>query len=126
MDVSEILIFFGRPTKPAGWWEGEDIIGGRDEVGGGTWLACSKSGRVAFLTNFRESESNPDAKSRGDLPVRFLKVIMDLIFFSFFYLLVVVTYHLIALESFSCFKVDFDSYGFELLWLILSVFMKRA
>ncbi|KNA10294.1 hypothetical protein SOVF_145770 [Spinacia oleracea] len=65
--------FHSRPTKPAGWWEGEDIIGGRDEVGGGTWLACSKSGRVAFLTNFRESESNPDAKSRGDLPVRFLK-----------------------------------------------------
>lgn len=66
-----------RPTRPAGWWEGEDIIGGRDEVGGGTWLACSKNGRVAFLTNVREKESNPDAKTRGDLPVRFLKCKKD-------------------------------------------------
>lgn len=62
-----------RSTKPAGWWEGGDILGGKDEVAGGTWLACSRSGRLAFLTNFRERESIPQAKSRGDLPVRFLE-----------------------------------------------------
>lgn len=66
---------YKRPTNPAGWWEGEEIVGGKDEVGGGTWLACSKGGRIAFLTNFRERESIPHAKSRGDLPVRFLKVL---------------------------------------------------
>ncbi|XP_021713607.1 transport and Golgi organization 2 homolog [Chenopodium quinoa] len=69
--------YHSRPTKPAGWWEGEDIIGGKDEVGGGTWLACSKNGRVAFLTNFRETESLPSARTRGDLPVRFLKCKKD-------------------------------------------------
>lgn len=62
------------PTKPLSWWEDSDILGGRDEVAGGTWLACTRSGRVAFLTNVREINSNSDTKSRGDLPVRFLKV----------------------------------------------------
>ncbi|XP_057527750.1 uncharacterized protein LOC130806618 isoform X2 [Amaranthus tricolor] len=65
--------YFNRPTKPAEWWEGGDILGGRDEIGGGTWLACCKNGRLAFLTNFRENESLPFANTRGDLPLRFLK-----------------------------------------------------
>lgn len=57
------------------WWDGGEILGGRDELAGGTWLACSRDGRVAFLTNVREVECLPDAKSRGDLPSRFLQVI---------------------------------------------------
>ncbi|KAK1559799.1 hypothetical protein Q3G72_018409 [Acer saccharum] len=61
------------PTRPLEWWEGGEILGGRDEKAGGTWLACSRDGKVAFLTNFRELQSIPQAKSRGDLPVRFLK-----------------------------------------------------
>ncbi|GMH02901.1 hypothetical protein Nepgr_004740 [Nepenthes gracilis] len=65
--------YHSRPTKPAGWWDGGDILGGRDEQGGGTWLACSRSGRLAFLTNVREIQRIPQAKSRGDLPVRFLE-----------------------------------------------------
>lgn len=59
------------------WWgEGEeDLLAGRDELGGGTWLGCSRGGRIAFVTNFREPESRfPGAKSRGHLPVKFLKV----------------------------------------------------
>lgn len=63
-----------RPTKATGWWDGGEILGGRDEVGGGTWLACSKEGRVAFLTNVLELHASPEAKTRGDLPVRFLEV----------------------------------------------------
>lgn len=63
-----------RPTKPLEWWECGEILGGRDELAGGTWLACSRNGRVAFITNFREVQSLPQAKSRGELPVRFLKV----------------------------------------------------
>lgn len=63
------------------WWEGSDIVGGRDEIAGGTWLACSREGRVAFLTNVLELRTLPEAKSRGDLPVSFLKVHV----FFFFY-----------------------------------------
>lgn len=57
-----------------GWWDGGEIIGGKDEVGGGTWLASSKQGRVAFLTNVLELHTLPEARTRGDLVVRFLKV----------------------------------------------------
>lgn len=63
-----------RPTKPVSWWDGCDIVGGRDEIAGGTWLASSTEGRVAFLTNVLELHTLPEAKSRGDLPVLFLKV----------------------------------------------------
>lgn len=56
------------------WWEGGEILGGRDEVAGGTWLASSRGGRVALLTNVLEVQTLPEAKSRGDLPVLFLKV----------------------------------------------------
>ncbi|XP_009787158.1 uncharacterized protein LOC107775770 [Nicotiana tabacum] len=65
--------YHNRPTKAVHWWEGEEIVGGRDEVAGGTWLASSRQGRVAFLTNVLELHTLPLAKSRGDLPVRFLQ-----------------------------------------------------
>ncbi|KAK4771095.1 hypothetical protein SAY87_031627 [Trapa incisa] len=59
-------------TGQLGQWDGE-IVGGRDEVAGGTWLACSRGGRVAFLTIAFDHHTNPNAKSMGDLPVLFLK-----------------------------------------------------
>ncbi|GAB2291650.1 hypothetical protein Dimus_025906 [Dionaea muscipula] len=65
--------YYTRPTKPAGWWEGGEILGGRDDQAGGTWLACSRRGRLAFITNFREVRSVSPPKSRGELPVRFLE-----------------------------------------------------
>lgn len=65
---------FSRATKEVGWWDGGEIIGGRDEVAGGTWLASSKQGRVAFLTNVLELDVMPQAKTRGDLVIRFLQV----------------------------------------------------
>ncbi|KAJ7957977.1 transport and Golgi organization 2-like [Quillaja saponaria] len=65
--------YHSRPTKPVSWWEECDILGGKDEIAGGTWLASSKEGRVAFLTNVLELHTLPGAKSRGDLPVMFLK-----------------------------------------------------
>ncbi|KAF5745816.1 transport and Golgi organization 2 [Tripterygium wilfordii] len=66
--------FHNRPTAPLAWWEGGEILGGRDGLAGGTWLACSREGRLAFLTNVREvHQSTPLVKSRGDLPVSFLK-----------------------------------------------------
>lgn len=65
--------YHNRPTAPVGWWEGGEILGARDELGGGTWLACSRKGRVAFVTNVLELHTLSEAKSRGELPVRFLK-----------------------------------------------------
>ena len=46
------------------------ILGGRDEVGGGTWLATNEAGVVAGLTN-RPLRDGPDAakRSRGELPL---------------------------------------------------------
>ncbi|KAJ0966757.1 hypothetical protein J5N97_023674 [Dioscorea zingiberensis] len=67
--------FHDRPTKAVGWWgEGKQkILGGRDGTAGGTWMGCTRNGRVAFITNVLEPDFMPNAKSRGDLPVRFLE-----------------------------------------------------
>ncbi|KAJ3672333.1 hypothetical protein LUZ60_007054 [Juncus effusus] len=67
--------FHDRLTKPLGWWgEGPNkILGGRDLIGGGTWLGCTKDGKLAFLTNVLEPDADPNARTRGDLPVRFLQ-----------------------------------------------------
>ncbi|KAK4277706.1 hypothetical protein QN277_015660 [Acacia crassicarpa] len=68
-------VYHNRATKAASWWEDSEteILGGRDEVGEGTWLACSRHGRFAFLTYALESHTNPHARTRGELPVLFLK-----------------------------------------------------
>ena len=73
-----------RPTQPLRWWESGKILGGRDVTAGGTWLASNRQGRVAFVTNVSElnSLSAVAAKSRGDLPVRFLQVVLFLLCFS--------------------------------------------
>ncbi|CAM0903346.1 unnamed protein product [Alopecurus aequalis] len=72
--------YHSRPTRPAEWWsaageEGEEILGGKDELGGGTWLGCTKAGKLAFLTNVREPSPRLGARSRGELPVRFLQAL---------------------------------------------------
>ncbi len=47
--------FLERPTNSLHLWDDESgIIGGRDAVNGGTWLGLTRSGRFAFVTNFRE------------------------------------------------------------------------
>ncbi|CAH2079896.1 unnamed protein product [Thlaspi arvense] len=65
--------YHNRATEPLRWWEDGETVGGRDLAGGGTWLGCTRHGRIAFLTNFKETSSFPDAKSRGDLPLRYLQ-----------------------------------------------------
>ncbi|WCJ44717.1 hypothetical protein M5689_025372 [Euphorbia peplus] len=65
--------YHNRQTEVVAWWDGSDILGGRDGVAGGTWFACSRSGRVALLTNVLELHTLPDAKTRGELPVCFLE-----------------------------------------------------
>ncbi|KAL3722828.1 hypothetical protein ACJRO7_035090 [Eucalyptus globulus] len=62
-----------RPTEPVAWWDNGEILGGRDGLAGGTWLACSRNGKIAFVTNVREVGNVAEPKSRGELPVRFLE-----------------------------------------------------
>ena len=45
------------------WWEDIDIVGGRDEIAGGTWLACSREGRVAFPPTIRSEEHTSELQS---------------------------------------------------------------
>lgn len=66
--------YYARPSLPPAFWgEAEHVLGGRDLVGGGTWLGITRSGRIAAVTNYR----NPavflkDAPSRGKLVSDFL------------------------------------------------------
>ena len=63
-----------RPTQDAHWWpDNESILAGRDLQGGGSWLAVSKSGRFATVTNFREGQiSKAGRNSRGALVTDFV------------------------------------------------------
>ena len=67
--------FHSRPTKEIHWWPDKpDILGGRDLQAAGTWLALSRNGRFATVTNYRDAEL-PTAKlrSRGHLVTDFLE-----------------------------------------------------
>lgn len=62
-----------RPTRAAGWWpEFPDILGGRDELAGGTWLAVDRHGRLAAVTNIRDGQPRAQLRSRGALAAEFL------------------------------------------------------
>ena len=64
-----------RPTRYAYRWKDKpDIYGGRDLKSGGTWLALSHEGRIAAVTNYRDSAKlQEDAPSRGGLVTDFLE-----------------------------------------------------
>lgn len=68
--------FHGRPSRALNWWRPdgarECILAGRDEVGGGTWLGVTRSGRFAAVTNLRRPDLPAGESSRGRLPVEFL------------------------------------------------------
>ncbi|MEM6784556.1 MAG: NRDE family protein [Bacteroidota bacterium] len=69
--------FYARPTSPAHFWREQDhpeVLAGRDERGGGTWMGVTRSGRWAALTNVREPDRHvDDAPSRGALVADFLR-----------------------------------------------------
>jgi uncharacterized protein with NRDE domain len=61
--------FEGRPsTDPLRLSEDPIVVGGRDEVAGGTWLAVSEHGNLVALTNRRGAgRHDPAKRSRGTL-----------------------------------------------------------
>jgi uncharacterized protein with NRDE domain len=61
-----------RPTSRAAWWEGQRVLGGRDLVAGGTWLAIDRCGQFAAVTNIRDSQARAGPRSRGELVAEFL------------------------------------------------------
>lgn len=68
--------FLDRPTLMLGQWQtgcGQEVISGRDMRAGGTWLGITPEGRVAFLTNVRETEAKTAELSRGELVTRWLE-----------------------------------------------------
>ncbi len=66
--------FFQRPTQSMFWWKDEDILAGKDLKAGGTWLAVNSKRQIAAVTNYRDpTHNNPNAPSRGAVPVNLLK-----------------------------------------------------
>ncbi|KAA6421699.1 MAG: hypothetical protein FRX49_08310 [Trebouxia sp. A1-2] len=68
--------FLARKTEPAQFWlDWPNLLAGRDEERGGTWLGMTTGGRFAMLTNFREVAHDvvKYAPSRGALTTDFLK-----------------------------------------------------
>jgi len=69
--------FHARATAPAARWRlsagAPEIVGGRDRVAGGTWLAATDDGRFAALTNVRDGAGAPGRESRGHLATEFLR-----------------------------------------------------
>jgi uncharacterized protein with NRDE domain len=66
--------FHARPTQAAHWWPDKpDIVGGRDLQAGGTWLAVTRDGRFAAVTNHRDAHrESAGLRSRGHLITGFL------------------------------------------------------
>jgi uncharacterized protein with NRDE domain len=65
-----------RPAVPMTVLRAEDprILGGRDQVAGGTWLAVNEHGVVAGLTNQPSAGGrDPSKRSRGELPLAFAR-----------------------------------------------------
>jgi uncharacterized protein with NRDE domain len=59
--------FYERPTRPLHIWDdAPNVAGGRDLRAGGSWLAVTREGRFAAVTNIRGIEA-VDPRSRGEL-----------------------------------------------------------
>ena len=65
--------YYDRPTRPLDYWDdAPDTLAGRDLKNQGTWLALTRTGRIASITNFREPAlRNKNAPSRGLLVSNF-------------------------------------------------------
>lgn len=64
--------FHARPTLPADFWpDHSQVLAGRDQEAGGTWMGVTRTGRFAALTNY-VALSQVGARSRGELVSGFL------------------------------------------------------
>lgn len=62
-----------RPAAVAAWWHNRaTLFGGRDLTAGGTWLAADGRGRIAAVTNIRDSSTRDGLRSRGALVADYL------------------------------------------------------
>lgn len=66
---------YRRPSAPLAFWhDAPDLLAGRDQVAGGTWLGVTRGGRFAAVTNVRDPRrQRPEAPSRGHLVSEFLR-----------------------------------------------------
>ena len=68
--------FYSRPSTAAHFWpDHPNILAGRDNQAGGTWLGVSRKGRFAAVTNVRGTADKDDQSaqiSRGELTRKFL------------------------------------------------------
>jgi uncharacterized protein with NRDE domain len=68
---------YERPTLAAGFWpDAPDVLGGRDARARGSWLAVTRSGRLAAVTNVQR-EARAGARSRGLLVSDFVRSRVD-------------------------------------------------
>lgn len=63
-----------RPAQEMHWWSDKpEVLAGRDLQAGGTWLATSRTGRFATVTNYREQQDpHSGLCSRGELVTDFV------------------------------------------------------
>src|SRR5881394_1329975 len=65
--------FHARKAAPAAFWRDQpQILGGRDLQAMGTWMAVSRTGGFAAVTNYRGAREPTAAQSRGALVTGFL------------------------------------------------------
>jgi uncharacterized protein with NRDE domain len=66
--------FYARPALALHWWQGGQILAGKDLRAGGTWLGVDRRGRLAALTNYRMPINDQEARpTRGMLVTGFLQ-----------------------------------------------------
>lgn len=72
-----------RETADLHWWQDPaDIVAGRDQVAGGTWLGISRNGQFGLVTNYREHTKSVAPESRGELLSNFLAGRKDALAYS--------------------------------------------
>jgi len=64
-----------RQTTPAGYWkDAPHVLAGRDRQAGGTWIGVTTGGKLAAVTNYRDSKQYLiDPPSRGSLVADYLR-----------------------------------------------------
>lgn len=66
--------FYSRPTEAAHFWpQHPQLLAGKDNEAGGSWMGVTRQGRIAALTNVRSPNARREnARSRGELVTDYL------------------------------------------------------